>query len=288
MRRHIIHAMACLASLVGLTEQARADIIRHYRFEEGGGTAIVDSVRGLVDGSHNAAYSSSVPVSPLPQTGQSNQFSLNFNSSASATFPSQDFIFHRAFGDATLEFWGNLPQQPTVAGSLFWTRTDATDNNRFNLQVNTLSGVTFLGFDYREPGGDLHTLLPGDAPFGIAGPLVVTLDTWTHVAITRDGNTYQFYRDGVLIHTATDVNPNLPDFPAWTLNGRPGSSFVGLVDELRFSDRALSTDEFLRAPSAAIPEPSSLTLFGLGVVTLMGYARCRWRQARFGPRECQA
>ncbi len=246
-----------LALLVGVLCHARADSIMYLRFEEGSGTNLVDSVTNTVVGTSNATYCTNVPVNPVPQTGQPNSYSLQFTGSAMATITGAPFIFNSGFGNGTLEFWVDAPNQPNTR-SIFWTRPDTSDTNRFNLY---LSPGGLMGFDYRTPLGNLHTLLPGDATF------TIPLDTWAFVAITRTGNTYRFYENGSLIYTSVDNNPDLPTSTPWTIAGRPipGQSsppdFVGLVDEVRFSNTALPPSRFLDAPQA-VPEPASLVLLG--------------------------
>jgi hypothetical protein len=215
--------------------------VAYYRFEEGSGNQIINSVDGSVAGTHNATYSTNVPVSPIPLTGRTNDFSLQFNNTA-ALITAQPFIFNNGFGDGTFEFWINAPNQAN--SGIFWTRADSSDADRFNVYV--LSGGVF-GFDYREPNGQLHTLLP-------AGPFITPLNSWTHVAVTRTGNTYRFYENGTLIYTATDTNPNLPATNAWTIGGRAGFPFTGLIDEVRFTNGALAPNQFL---NAAQPTPAS-------------------------------
>ena len=209
---------ACLAAavLIGVCSQAQAAPISYYRFEEGLGNTVIDAVDNSVDGTHTAVYSSGVPVDPVPQTGASNQFSLEFNNSAGATITGQDFIFHSIFGNATLEFWLNVPEQAHSA--IFWTRGDNDDKNRFNISVNP-GGVIHM--DYRDIAGALHIILPLDGSF------TVPLDTWTHVAVTRvvdspTSHTYGFFKDGFLTTTKTDINPNLPVATQWTISGRIG------------------------------------------------------------------
>jgi len=46
-----------------------------------------------------------------------------------------------------------------------------------------------------------------------------------------------------------------------------GNAFDGLIDEVRFSDTALVTDDLLRA--SAIPEPTSMVLLGMGAFLVM-------------------
>jgi hypothetical protein len=260
--------------LIGLVAAgpALAGTPAYYRFEEGSGTTLLNSATGVNNGAHSATYSSDVPISPIPQTGASNGFSLAFDDIASANFTAPDFILHAGYGAATLEFWIKAPDQPH--SSIFWTRPDNVDSNRFNISINP-GGA--LNVDYRDPGGSLHELLHGST-------FVITPDTWTHIAITRQidspaQHSYDFFRNGSLVATAIDSSPDLPTVSGWTISGRTvgGFQMEGFIDEVRFSDTALSPSGFLNA-AAPIPEPQTIVLMGCGLLLIL--ARCRYRSSR--------
>lgn len=239
---------------------ANAMTVAHYRFEEGAGSNLVDAVDGSIDGTHSALYDPNVFADHLPLTGDPNQYALWLNWGMSAVAEAQPFIFHSGFGDATLEFFVNFYNQDHH--SLFWTRGDETDANRFNISVNP--GGRFA-LDYREPDGSIHPILPEST-----SAVFLPLDTWVHVAVVRDvqpdlSHRYRFYVDGVLADTGFDPVPNLPTSAEWKISGRGNFYYYGLVDEVRFSDAALAPDQFLTAPEPAgsmLLAPAALALFG--------------------------
>jgi hypothetical protein len=155
--------------------------------------------------------------------------------------------------DATLEFWIRAPEQAHRA--IFWANDPQLgDTNRFHFFTYTGATSPGLGLDYRTPTGTLHTLLPADGY-----TFTISSNTWTHIAVTRVVESpavhrYRFYKDGVLVYTGTDSNPDLPTSTQWTIAGRPPPSqrFVGALDEIRLSNHALSPSDFLLAlpPSA--------------------------------------
>jgi hypothetical protein len=102
--------------------------------------------------------------------------------------------------------------------------------------VNSNGG---FGFDYRAPDGTLHM------PSSSASLFFIPLNSWHHVAVVRAGATYSFYRDGVFQTSRTDTLPDLPTSSQWSISGRTGFRMVGPVDEIRFSDCALTRDQFL-------------------------------------------
>jgi hypothetical protein len=234
-----------------ITTGVRAEVAndRYYRFEEGvagqpaiGAGSIVDSIEGSPDGTPSGGpiYSSDVAMVVIPLTGQPNTLSLSFNGGQSVLFNSL-FLLHRGYGDATLEFFIKVPNQPHH--SIFWTRPDNADTNRFHIVVNP--GPALNG-DYREPNGTYHGVMSGNsAPLGV--------NQWVHVAIVKDAVTlapahaYRVYVNGALVQTGLlDPNPNEPD-PGltWSISGRSGYELTGLLDEVKLTQRALAPCEFL-------------------------------------------
>lgn len=227
------------------TSQLAASTLGYWRFEEGiagnmafGGGSIIDSSSFGNNGTSagGPTYRNNIPADPIPKTGASNALSLEFDGSNDEVLISSMFPFHQS-NDVTLEFWFRFPL--SAHRSVFWTRPDNSDTNRFNIFVN---GNGTFGFDYRSPSGVLH-LLVGASGSGIFIPA----NTWTHVAITRVGNVYSLYVNGVLSATATDNAPDLPNSIGWQMSGRSGFIYLGYLDEVRISAGALTPAEFLRS-----------------------------------------
>src|SRR5262249_30028838 len=72
---HTFTATLKTAGSQSITATDTLNPVAYYRFEEGSGTNVTDSVDGLVEGTHNASYSTDVPTSPIPWTGAADQFS---------------------------------------------------------------------------------------------------------------------------------------------------------------------------------------------------------------------
>jgi Ca2+-binding RTX toxin-like protein len=234
--------------LVFPSDAAAGNADAYWRFEEGAPNAAATGVASILDSSGSEdhgtpfggpVYRVDVPVNPVPLTGAANQLSMEFDGLDDQISIPSTFLFHQPV-DATLELWLKFP--PLSHQSVFWTRPDSSDTNRFNFFVNDDS--TF-GFDYRSPSGTLHTLV-GRCCTGIPIPR----NTWTHVAIIRAANVYRLYIDGVLKATARDSSPDLPTATGWTISGRQGGEFRGLVDEVRLSKGALLPSQFLNAGGA--------------------------------------
>ena len=234
--------------------------ISYYRFEGSGN--ILDDTVGTGDGTHTATYSTNVPESTVPLTGDSNIKSLSLQGTASGIVHNSPFILHNQYGNATLEFWIKAPEQTHRA--IFWTRDGDDDRNRFNITINPGGG---WHADYRDPNGTWHGLLNQE--------ISITANTWTHLAIVREvisptQHRYLFYKNGVLGHTAIDNSPYLPNVTSWSIARRTSLEMQGQLDEIRFSDVALNSNQFLYA----VPEPSVSLLFVMGILIVFLKKKC--------------
>ena len=109
--------------------------------------------------------------------------------------------------------------------------------------------------DYREPDGTIHRPLGGGAEVA---------NQWHHIALVKDTQTqapahiYHAYVDGVKTLSTVDGHPNEPDPDLmWTISGRVGAQFTGLLDEVRLTQRALAPCDFLISASpCSSPTPT--------------------------------
>ena len=137
--------------------------------------------------------------------------------------------------DRSLSFWMKAPADGHSA--VFWGRENDTNQHRFHIYLNLTSAT--LGVDYSASNGTHHDLFAPSrgnlAPF--------TPDQWVFVALTREANSYSLSIDGTLVSTATDESPDLPSGTGWEMAGRGGNHFNGSLDDVRFYDRALTSNE---------------------------------------------
>jgi hypothetical protein len=91
-----------------------------------------------------------------------------------------------------------------------------------------------------------------------SGNGVVPLNTWTHVAVVRNGATVSFYVNGALDSSSSpaDANPFRPGTTSLRVGGQNRGSnsrnFPGRIDELRIYARALSASEIQTDMNAPI------------------------------------
>jgi len=128
----------------------------------------------------------------------------------------------KATGDYQYIVWRGGPEFPSdkECRSLdIWVTT-----------AGTLSGI----LDYEKGSDRLE----------ISGSAKVADDQWHLVACTSDGKTVRFYVDGKKDAEGAAAGPLAKsDHPLW-IGARPGEvAATGIIDEVRFFDRALSAEE---------------------------------------------
>ena len=175
----------------------------------------------------------------------------------------QTFIFHEST-DATLAFW--MDKADDQHRSIFWTRGDSSDGNRFNIYDNY--GSRSFGLDYVGGNGSFHDI-GGIGTFGS--------NQWVHIGVTRSDNTYTLYKDGSYVMSYVDSNPSLPTYTgSWGIGNRTGFMYKGLLDEICLYDRSLSATEISQLASGVQPVP----LPGAVLLGAIGLSFAGWRLRR--------
>ncbi len=98
---------------------------------------------------------------------------------------------------------------------------------------------------------------------------------WTHLATTWDGSTVRLYKNGQLMATTFSFSGTLMNssnaFGIGVNSAWDSTHFDGLIDEVRFYNRALSEAEI--SAISAVPEPSSCCLVTVGMLGLLRFVR---------------
>ncbi|MDC0175472.1 FG-GAP-like repeat-containing protein [Planctomycetaceae bacterium] len=187
-----------------------------------------------LDSSGFSKHSVAGIASPTDNRHSESDTALAFNGTTDELAFNYQFPFNED-ADRSLSFWMKAPADGHSA--VFWGRENDTNQHRFHIYLNLTSAT--LGVDYSASNGTHHDLFAPSrgnlAPF--------TPDQWVFVALTREANTYSLSIDGTLVSTATDESPALPSGTGWKMAGRGGNHFNGSLDEVRFYDRALTSNE---------------------------------------------
>lgn len=245
-------------------DRSRGDVISYLRFEEGSGFTAADQT-GLMNGDMIQfsfpleGWSTDVPLSLIPETGQQNNYSVRFGGGSEFVDMSNanDVNLGTTF---TVEYFFKA-EEPFI-GSLFFG----------------LTGGSSLSATISAPQPDILFGLSFQGTLDIITASNVAYNTWQHFALVKEPGGYQVYIDGLLI--ADEILPSVTDGPYSfagtaltgdrTIGGDDGT-FRGWIDEFRISDTALAPDQFL-----IVPEPAAVSLLALGglaVLSIRSYRR---------------
>jgi hypothetical protein len=202
---------------------------------------------------------------------------LHRNNSQFAQRPVDDLILNLGPTDFTIQTWVNF---------------NSTDDEQTLIEKYFGSG---------GPGWTL-TKLPDDVirfsvgptpPFDLdTPPLSIPTGVWHNVTVRHSGGTFDLFFDGTKAATRTDFPPiQATSMPLLIgkrndLDGR-GFPVDGRIDETAIWTRALSDGELAALYNGGrgmvltvVPEPSSLTLLGLGLLASLSIGRWRGRRPR--------
>lgn len=250
-----IAILSCFAS-----SAVQAATIAYYQFEGTSGNTPATIADSSGNGNTGTVIGSPLFNSSVPATSFTDTTSLSLATSDALAF-NYAFPFDTD-ADATLEFYVN-PSSVSSEQDVFWTTTAGGDTNRFNIAITSGGGFSV---DYRSADSTLRSVVSVSTG-------AITAGEWNFVALVKSGNTYSLYVNGASPATSTDSSPNLPTSTGWTISGRQTEQgvgccqFSGLIDEVRLSDTALTSSEFLNATQAT-PEPGTMLTFASAMVAL--------------------
>jgi len=135
-------------------------------------------------------------------------------------------------------------QDITMAGWVYWNATSGNSVIFYNGDTGTSGYGVLVNNGACEAGNKIVVLIGGINCDAVSSSTTLPTNTWTHVALTREGTAWKLYVNGDYKHTGT-TNPNTP--AGSTLIGAGTTpelnNFNGLIDDVRIYDRALSAAE---------------------------------------------
>ncbi|MGA2751145.1 MAG: C10 family peptidase [Verrucomicrobiota bacterium] len=149
-----------------------------------------------------------------------------------------------------------------------WANFSATGGSPAFLANDEGGGCTYKWIFWLNGSTlQLHVNTPTcDASYIGSASFTPTLGQWYHIALTRDGSTFLFYIDGLLVSSDTNsvVIPS-PDAPLTIGQAEGGFNFCGLLDDIRIYNRALAFSEIeaiYRAGTNGMCAPAPLMFSG--------------------------
>lgn len=174
-----------------------------------------------------------------------NEFSLNFDGSNDLVSFAVAVLDPNA--DFTFEAWVKLDvggQKPVFSSS--------TDGTHYWIIINQTS-PNALTFQYDTGGGG--NFISAAVPLGTG--------TWTHIALTRSVDDWQWYINGVASGSVTTIDPVSLDQNTAPLIGAYSSLFWdGKIDEVRIWDVARTAPEILGNMSVNLVPANEPNLIG--------------------------
>lgn len=200
---------------------------------------------------HTIAFVHGATVSPVVSPGVFGQAELLAGSYPAISYSSA--IDVGTASDFTIEFWFNLP---SVSGAQ--TLCAYSADYHFGVLANGANLGYYAGSNgTSSPGFDVLT--------GATGSTTITANTWHHVAVVRQGTTYNMYVDGALDFTHTNATAIVTRADSFRF-GQWGSGGINanngtMFDEFRFSNIARYTSGFTVPSSPFVSDSNTKALF---------------------------
>jgi hypothetical protein len=186
-------------------------LVAEYGFNEGTGTTAADT--------SGNGYHLTATGSPWAASGKNG---------AGSTPSASDYFTRANLGSGTLTAWTMM---------VWVKRTGATIDFR---QLITSSGTNVF-FELYGPG--FHSRQTWGFDGAVIASTSLTLNTWTHLAVSYDGSTMTLYQDGVNVGSISTSGYSTSRANAWQFGHGPENPPLADLDEIRIFDTALTSTE---------------------------------------------
>ena len=264
-----------LAMVATIAVSASADLVGHWEFDDGF-PATTDGSGHLVGGIGGATVGPQLGVAW--SSGVIPGYDAGGVEGGAGAFSGNTGLFPNEYGTTGRFAGGAFAGQPVGASA--WTysafvKTDSTQAYQGIISMGHQDDGSYACLDIRG-NGDLAIETWSNGGVGghrdnVATGTALNDGEWHHVAMTYDGGvTTKLYADGVEVGalamaSAFNIGSGNQNFAIgqWVklrlAQYTTGRGFDGLIDDVRAYDSALTGAEI-----AALPEPATMALFGLG------------------------
>ncbi|TKJ37662.1 MAG: hypothetical protein CEE38_06210 [Planctomycetes bacterium B3_Pla] len=246
--------------VLSIAGNASADLVAHWKLDEGSGNTVYDSGTSGNDGTFEG--------DPQWVAGYYGG-ALEFDGTDDNIDCGNDDSFNIT-DEITLSAWINMARRPNVDN---WYTIPWKENAYSMYLYGADNTVTTLSADF--------WLDTGRADIWDGPDIDIPPNDWTHIAVTFNGTDFEFYVNGE--HDYTQNAPGTIEISAINfLFTQAGSNFAGLIDDVRLYNRALTQAEILAAmegsegfPYALGPNPAD------GVYYEDTWVNLSWRPGDF-------
>ncbi|HYR88021.1 MAG TPA: fibronectin type III domain-containing protein [Terriglobia bacterium] len=242
--------LSAYSNVASATTAASNGLVAAYSFNEGTGTTVADSSgNGNAGTISNATWSTSGKYSNT----------LVFNGTNSLVTINDSASLHLSTG-MTLEAWVFPTATPSGWVDLIYKQNDAyllEASSTWGGQGPTGGGTFDNGFQ------------------AVPGPSPISVNAWTHLAVTFDGANITLWINGVNVASQAQTSPLTSSTLPLQIGGDSiyGQFFTGRIDEVRIYNRALAKNEIevdMNTPVGSVADttapavPSNATAFAGG------------------------
>ncbi|MHC4174738.1 MAG: LamG-like jellyroll fold domain-containing protein, partial [Planctomycetota bacterium] len=207
--------------VLGLVSHASADLVAHWKFDDGSGITAKDSSRNGHDGT--------LKGDPQWVAGQLGG-ALDFDGAG-------DFV--------------EVPHSPSLSITneitiAAWTKMRGNASGEMAIVSKGGWSANDLPYELTEtPGGVIYWQFYDDGGRDSCAPLSPPVDEWHHIAATYDGTIFKCYIDGQLADEWRYVGKMPKNTASVTIGrrSRGGTFFNGMIDEVVIFNRALGAEE---------------------------------------------